>query len=53
MKISITAMRSGSIRRGLSILMTSAPMSAKSFVAKGPAHTIVRSTTRTPSSGRP
>ena len=38
--------------RGDSTLMTSAPISASSFVAYGPAHIMVRSATRMPSSGR-
>ena len=37
---------------GFSGLITSAPRSASSMVAKGPAQTTQRSTTRTPSSGR-
>src|SRR6476646_10740770 len=36
---------------GASILMTSAPMSARIRVANGPAHTQVRSRMRTPASG--
>src|SRR5262245_3349457 len=37
---------------GSSILMTSAPMSPKIIEQKGPASTLVRSSTRTPDSGR-
>ena len=49
-------MKGGPMRRessppGFSTLMTSAPMSARSMVQKGPAMTCVQSRTVTPSSG--
>ena len=48
-----TIMRCGSQARIDSTLMTSAPMSASSFVACGPAHIREKSRTRTPSSAPP
>src|ERR1700742_1910725 len=45
--------RISSGRPAVSTLITSAPNSASSFPAYGPAHTLVSSTTRTPSNGPP